>query len=47
MHFLRKRWRLAFLAALAAIAVSVTFTTQAFAAEKGESGSWNEEYVGN
>jgi hypothetical protein len=35
------------MAVLAVLAVSVTFTTSAFAGEQGESGSWNEEYVGN
>lgn len=47
MHFPRKRWRLALMAALAAIAVSVTFAGPAFAAEQGESGTWNQEYVGS
>jgi hypothetical protein len=47
MHFPRKRWRLALMAVLAALAVSVTVAAPAFAAEPGESGTWNEEYVGN
>lgn len=47
MHFSRKRWRLALIAVLAALAVSVTYAAPAFAAEPGESGTWNEEYVGN
>lgn len=47
MHFPRKRWRLALSAALTAIAVSVMFAVPAFAAEPGESGSWNEEYAGS
>lgn len=47
MHFPRKRWRLALMAVLAALAVSVTFVSPAFAGETGESGTWNEEYVGN
>jgi hypothetical protein len=47
MHFPRQRWRLVLMAALTALAVSVTFTASAFAGEQGESGSWSEEYVGN
>ena len=47
MHFPRKRLRLALIAVLAALGVSVTVAGPAFAAEQGESGSWNEEYVGN
>lgn len=46
MHFSRKRWRLALIAVLTALAVSVAFTGEAFAQE-GEAGSWNEEYVGS
>jgi hypothetical protein len=33
--------------ALAAFAVLVSFAAPAFAAEPGESGTWNEEYVGS
>src|ERR1700719_4622706 len=47
MHLPRKRWRLALMAVLAALAVSVAFAGPAFAAEPGESGTWNEEYVGS
>ena len=46
MHFPRRRWRLAFMAVLAALAVSVTVVGPAFAAEPGEDGSWSQEYVG-
>jgi hypothetical protein len=46
VRFSWKRWRLAFVAVLATIATTVVFTGEAFAAEPGESGSWNEEYVG-
>ena len=45
MHFSRKRWRLAFIAVLTAIAVSVTFTGEAFAAEPGEADNWIAEHV--
>lgn len=47
MHFPRKRWRLALMAVLAALAVSITVAAPAFAAEPGESGTWNAEYVGS
>jgi hypothetical protein len=47
VHFPRKRWRLAFMAVLAALAVSVTFASPAFAAEPGESGNWIQEWEGN
>lgn len=47
MHFSWKRWRLALTAALAAIVLSVTFASQALAAEPGEWGSWTEEHVGS
>jgi len=46
VHFSWKRWRLVLVAMLAAFAVSVAFAGEANAAEPGESGSWNEEYVG-
>jgi hypothetical protein len=46
MHFPRKRWRLALVAVLAALAVSVTVAGPAFAAEPGEADYWNAEYVG-
>jgi hypothetical protein len=46
MHFSGKRWGLALGAMLAAFAVLVAFARPAYAAEPGESGSWNEEYVG-
>jgi hypothetical protein len=45
MHFSRKRWRLALIAALTTIGLSVAFTGQAFAAEPGEWGSWTPETV--
>lgn len=47
MHFSWKRWRLALVAGLAAIAMSVAFGGKAFAAEPGEWGDWVEEHVGN
>jgi hypothetical protein len=47
MHFSRNRGRLALMAALAALALSIGFAAPAFAAEPGESNTWNEEYVGN
>jgi hypothetical protein len=47
MHFSWKRWRLVLIAALTALAVSVTFAGPAFAAEPGEWGSWNAEMVNN
>ena len=45
MHFSRKRWRLALIGALTAIAVSVTFASPAFAAEPGEENTWHPEMV--
>jgi hypothetical protein len=47
MHFSWKRWRLALIAALAAIGLSLAFAGQALAAEPGESSSWNPEMVNN
>src|SRR5690348_4282731 len=47
MHFSWKRWRLALVGALAAIAMSVAFGGKAFAAEPGEWGNWVEEHVGS
>jgi hypothetical protein len=46
VRFSWKRWRLPLVAVLTVVATSLTFTGEAFAAEPGESGSWNEEYVG-
>lgn len=46
MHFSWKRWRLALIAALAAIGLSVAFAGAAFAAEPGESDNWIAEHVG-
>jgi hypothetical protein len=45
MHFSWKRWRVALIAALTALALSVTFAGPAAAAEPGEWGSWNPETV--
>ncbi|GAA1626261.1 hypothetical protein GCM10009744_12670 [Kribbella alba] len=42
-----KRWRLPLIAVLTALAVSVTFTGEAFAAEPGESDNWLAEHVGS
>lgn len=47
MHFSWKRWRLALIAALAALGLSLAFAGQALAAEPGESGSWSPEMVNN
>jgi hypothetical protein len=47
VHFPLKRWRLALSAAVAAIAVSVTFAAPAFAAEPGEADYWNNEMINN
>jgi hypothetical protein len=47
VHFSRKRWRLALIAALAAIGLSVAFASSALAAEPGEWGSWSPETVNN
>ena len=47
MHFPRKRWRLALMAVLAALAMSVAFAGHALAAEPGEAGWWAPESVGN
>jgi hypothetical protein len=47
MHFSWKRWRLVLIAALTALAVSVTFAGPALAAEPGEWGSWSPETVNN
>ncbi len=47
MRFSWKRWWLAFMAVLAALAVSVTFASPSFAAEPGEWGSWSPETVNN
>jgi hypothetical protein len=46
MLLLLKRWRL-LVALVAALAVTVTTATQAFAAEPGESSSWTNEIVNN
>jgi hypothetical protein len=45
MLLLLKRWRL-LVALVAALAVTVTTATQAFAAEPGEGSSWSDESVG-
>jgi hypothetical protein len=47
MHFSWKRWQVALIAALTALALSVTFAGQALAAEPGEWGSWSDEHVGS
>jgi hypothetical protein len=46
MRFSLKRWRLAPVAALTAIAMSLALAGPAFAAEPGESNSWTPENVG-
>jgi len=45
MRFSWKRWRLAAVAALTALAVSVALAGPAFAAEPGESGNWQNEWA--
>jgi hypothetical protein len=45
MHFSWKRWRVALIAALTALAMSLAFAGQALAAEPGEWGNWNQEMV--
>src|ERR1700712_3568584 len=47
MHFSWKRWRVALIAALTALALSVAFAGPALAGEPGEWGSWSEEHVGS
>jgi hypothetical protein len=47
MHFSWKRWRLALIAVLTALGLSVAFAGQALAAEPGEWGSWGPETVNN
>jgi hypothetical protein len=47
MHFRWKRWRLAPVAALTALAMSLALAGPAAAAEPGEAGSWNGEQAGN
>jgi hypothetical protein len=47
MHSSWKRWRLALVAVLTALAMSVAFAGEAFAAEPGEWGDWAQEDVGN
>jgi hypothetical protein len=47
MHFSRRRWRIALIAMLTVLAVSVAFTGEAFAAEPGEADNWNVEHVGD
>src|ERR1700709_2346800 len=42
-----KKWRLALIATLTALALSVAFAGPAAAAEPGEWGSWNQETVNN
>lgn len=47
MRFFRKRWRLALVAGLTAIAIPLALAGPASAAEPGEANSWNAEWVGN
>jgi hypothetical protein len=47
MKFSWKRWRLALIAVLTTLAVSVAFAGEANAAEPGEWGDWTQEHVGN
>lgn len=47
MHFSWKRWRLALIAALSALGLSLAFAGPALAAEPGESSSWSPEMVNN
>jgi hypothetical protein len=46
MNYSWKRWRVALMGALTALVVVVGVASPAFAAVPGESGAWNEEYVG-
>jgi hypothetical protein len=47
MHFSWKRWQVALIAALTALALSVTFAGQALASEPGEWDFWDQETVNN
>jgi hypothetical protein len=47
MEFSWKRWRLALIAMLTALAISVAFAGEANAAEPGEADNWLTEHVGN